>query len=93
MVVDQIAKISESKKSSATYNGYSSCPLYTGDQQLMLMEFKYGGVADETFTNSQDKPNRLFFHFKKNLFPWIYWHIAPKGTWFGKRTLFKPSFE
>ena len=31
------------------YNGYSSCPLFVGDGKLMLVEFKYGGVSDETF--------------------------------------------
>ena len=31
------------------YNGYSSCPLFVGDGKLMLIEFKYGAVADETF--------------------------------------------
>jgi hypothetical protein len=31
------------------YNGYSSFPLFVGDGKLMLVEFKYGGVSDETF--------------------------------------------
>lgn len=31
------------------YSGYSSCPLFVGDGKLMLIEFKYGAVADETF--------------------------------------------
>jgi NADPH-dependent 2,4-dienoyl-CoA reductase/sulfur reductase-like enzyme len=33
----------------AHYNGYSSCPLFTGDKKLMMIEFKYGGGSDETF--------------------------------------------
>jgi len=32
-----------------SYGGYSSCPLFVGDGKLMMIEFKYGGVADETF--------------------------------------------
>jgi sulfide:quinone oxidoreductase len=32
-----------------TYNGYSSCPLLVGDSKLMMIEFKYGNEADETF--------------------------------------------
>jgi hypothetical protein len=35
--------------SKAKYDGYASCPLFVGDGKLMMIEFKYGGVADETF--------------------------------------------
>ena len=35
------------------YEGYASCPLFTGDGKLMLAEFKYGGIVDETFFNDQ----------------------------------------
>ena len=37
------------KQRQGTYNGYSSCPLFVGDGKLMMIEFKYGGVADESF--------------------------------------------
>ena len=36
----------------ANYSGYSSCPLFVGDGKLMMIEFKYGGIADETFYQS-----------------------------------------
>ncbi len=35
------------------YEGYSSCPLFVGNNELMLAEFKYDGVIDETFFNDQ----------------------------------------
>lgn len=56
---------------SAEYDGYASCPLLTGHGELMLCEFKYGGVPKETFANvlgGQEVPNRLFYHLKKDLF-------------------------
>lgn len=31
------------------YEGYTSCPIFTGDNKLILAEFKYDGVVDETF--------------------------------------------
>ena len=58
----------------------------------MLMEFKYGGVPDETFTTRQDRPNRFFFWFKKYLFPFVYWNFVPKGLWFGRSAFIKPKF-
>ena len=26
---------------NASYNGYSSCPMFVGDSKLMMIEFKY----------------------------------------------------
>lgn len=37
------------KKELGKYDGYASCPLFVGDGKLMMIEFKYGGIADETF--------------------------------------------
>jgi len=58
----------------------------------MLMEFKYGGVPDMTFLPNQQKPNRFFFHFKRDIFPRVYWDLMPRGLWYGKRVCFKPRF-
>jgi eukaryotic sulfide quinone oxidoreductase len=76
-----------------SYNGYSSCPVFVGDKKLMLMEFKYGGIPDETFSTSQNTPWRFFFLFKKYLFPFVYWNFVPKGLWFGRSGFFKPKYN
>jgi sulfide:quinone oxidoreductase len=34
---------------TAKYNGYTSCPIFVGNGKLVLAEFLYGGVVDETF--------------------------------------------
>lgn len=55
----------------ASYDGYASCPLLTGHNELMLCEFKYGGVPQETFEGifgGQEVPNRAFYHLKKDFF-------------------------
>lgn len=31
------------------YEGYTSCPIFTSQSKLLLAEFKYDGVIDETF--------------------------------------------
>lgn len=36
-----------------SYTGYASCPLFVGKLKLMLAEFKYDGVIDETFYKDQ----------------------------------------
>jgi sulfide:quinone oxidoreductase len=58
----------------------------------MLIEFKYGGIPDETFTSKQNEPSRLWFHMKRDALPWIYWHILPKGRWFGRNMIFPPRY-
>ncbi|KAJ3526358.1 hypothetical protein NM688_g8271 [Phlebia brevispora] len=85
------------KVSSAKYDGYTSCPLLTGYGQLMLAEFKYGGAPKETFASvpflgDQKVPRRLFYHFKKDLFPWAYWNYMLQGKWFGSSGFFRPRF-
>ncbi|GAA5959895.1 hypothetical protein JCM21900_005997 [Sporobolomyces salmonicolor] len=75
------------------YDGYASCPLLTGHNELMLAEFKYGGVPKETFApylGSQDKPNALYYYLKKDFFPFVYWNSFVKGTWFGTNAWVRP---
>lgn len=83
------------KVSSAKYDGYTSCPLLTGYGELMLAEFKYEFVPKESFANylgDQTKRRRLFYHFKKDLFPWAYWNRMVDGKWFGPSGPFRPKF-
>jgi hypothetical protein len=97
----------------------ASCPLLTGHGELMLAEFKYGGVPDETFakfgfdqavpnrcarppslpsshdrlTDSREMKTRLFYHLKKDAFPYLYFQYMTQGQWYGKKGLFAPRFE
>jgi len=72
-----------------TYDGYTSCPLLTGDRKVMLAEFKYGGEPKETFGNwfgvDQAVPRRAFYHLKKDFFPWVYSEYMVKGMWGGPK--------
>jgi sulfide:quinone oxidoreductase len=78
---------------NAKYDGYTSCPLFIGDNKLMLMEFKYGGEAAETFsTQGQTSGKGIFYKLKKDVFPYVYFNFMNKGKWFGKDHFFKPKF-
>ncbi|KAK4096776.1 FAD/NAD(P)-binding domain-containing protein [Parathielavia hyrcaniae] len=70
------------------YDGYTSCPLLTEYGKVMLAEFKYGGVPQETFNRvgwDQATPRRAFYHLKKDFFPWVYYQSMVKGTWGGPK--------
>lgn len=96
VLVDNLLAAIRGKELKAGYTGYASCPLLTGHGELMLCEFKYGGVPDETFAKvpgigSQDVPRRAFYHLKKDFFPKVYWNSFVKGTWFGRNGLIRPD--
>jgi len=92
VLVDTISRAIENKPARAKYDGYASCPLFVGDNKLMLIEFKYGGVANETFSTNQTTPSRAAFMLKKELLPVAYFDYMPKGKWFGKN-FFQPNFD
>lgn len=79
----------EGKELLGDYDGYTSCPLLTGEKKVLLAEFKYGGVPKETFNQwfglDQAVPRRAFFHLKKDFFPWVYDRFHVKGQWGGPR--------
>lgn len=67
----------------ASYDGYAACPIFVGDQKLMLSEFRYGRQTWTTFKKDQTKPTKAFYQLKKEIFPRVYWGLMPKGRWFG----------
>ncbi len=69
------------------YDGYTACPIFVGQNKLLLAEFKYNGVKVETFAPfiNQAKPNWFFFLFKRYLFPFVYWNFVNRGIWRGRK--------
>jgi len=83
------------KIGNGRYDGYTSCPLLTGYGEVMLAEFMYGFEPKESFSKflgDQKQPRRLYYHFKKDLFPWAYWNFMIGGRWYGPSGLFRPKF-
>ncbi|KAI1343093.1 FAD/NAD(P)-binding domain-containing protein [Xylariaceae sp. FL0016] len=94
VMVDNLLATMNGKDLKASYDGYASCPLLTGHGELMLCEFKYGGIPKETFARflgGQEEPNRLYYHLKKDIFPSVYWNFYVNGTWFGPSGLSRPE--
>ncbi|KAF2018318.1 sulfide-quinone oxidoreductase-like protein [Aaosphaeria arxii CBS 175.79] len=93
VLVSNLLQVAEGKEPSAEYDGYTSCPLLTGEDKVLLAEFKYGGVPKETFNAmfgiDQIEPRRAFFHLKKDFFPWVYGKYHVNGTWGGPKGFIK----
>ncbi|KAH8167896.1 hypothetical protein CIB48_g353 [Xylaria polymorpha] len=94
VMIDNLLATMAGKELKAGYDGYASCPLLTGHNELMLCEFKYGGVPKETFAHifgGQETPSALFYYLKKNIFPFVYWSYFLKGLWYGPSHFIRPD--
>ncbi|XP_043188056.1 sulfide:quinone oxidoreductase, mitochondrial-like isoform X2 [Amphibalanus amphitrite] len=74
---------------TASYDGYTSCPLVTGYSKCILAEFKFDGVPLETFPIDQGKERWAPFVMKKELMPFLYWQLMLKGYWNGPKVIRK----
>lgn len=64
---------------SASYDGYTSCPVVTGYGKMVLAEFDYDKNPKETFPFNQAKERRSMWVLKKYVLPLLYWHGMLKG--------------
>lgn len=93
LLVSNLLAATQGKQLEAAYDGYTSCPLLTGENKVLLAEFKYGGVPKETFKEwlgvDQGVPRRAFYHLKKDFFPWVYGKYHVEGRWGGPKGLIR----
>ncbi|KAF8507244.1 hypothetical protein JB92DRAFT_2961374 [Gautieria morchelliformis] len=98
VVAENVFRLMDTGKiSNAAYDGYTSCPLLTSYNKLLLAEFTYGAKPKETFHNmlsiDQGKPRRSFYYLKRDFFPWVYFNYFVTGKWFGPRGFSRPDFS
>lgn len=63
----------------AKYDGYTSCPLVTGYNKLVLAEFDYNLTPCETFPFDQSEERFSMYLMKRELLPILYWNGMLKG--------------
>lgn len=73
VVVANVLSMMEKHPFGANYNGYTSCPLVTGYGKLVLAEFDYNNVPQETFPFDQSKERWSMYMLKKEILPRMYW--------------------
>ncbi len=63
------------------YNGYASCPLVTDYGKVLMAEFDYDGVPQETFGAVVDQGHEQasMWMVKRWVLPWLYWNIMLPG--------------
>uniref|UniRef100_A0A8C5L9U1 Sulfide:quinone oxidoreductase, mitochondrial n=1 Tax=Jaculus jaculus TaxID=51337 RepID=A0A8C5L9U1_JACJA len=71
------------------YDGYTSCPLVTSYNRVILAEFDYKGQPLETFPFNQGKERLSMYFMKADLMPFLYWNVMLRGYWGGPAFLRK----
>ena len=64
---------------TASYDGYSSCPVVTGYGKMMLAEFDYDNEPAELFPFDQSKERYSMWLLKTQVLPRLYWHGMLRG--------------
>lgn len=79
VLVSNLLAVMKAKSMTASYNGYSSCPIITGYNKLVLAEFDYNNTPVETFPFDQSKERWSMYQMKKYLLPYLYWNQILPG--------------
>lgn len=64
---------------TATYDGYTSCPLVAGYGGLILAEFAYGLLPQATFPFDQAEEHYSVYALKAYGLPAMYWNGTLRG--------------
>ena len=80
VVVANLLAVIDNKPLTASYEGYSACPIPTSYGKLMLAEFDYSNKPTMTFPFDQAKPRWTMWMLKTKVLPWMYWNKILKGT-------------
>lgn len=79
VLVDNLLAHRAGKQLEAKYDGYSSCPIITEIGKVMLAEFDYDGVPQETFPFDQARPRYSMYMLKAYGLAEVYWNGMLRG--------------
>lgn len=79
IVAENMIAVMQGDKPEHKYDGYTSCPLVTGYNKLILAEFDYEKKPCETMPFDQGKERYSMYLLKKEFLPRMYWHGMLKG--------------
>lgn len=77
--VANIVALIEGREMDGHYDGYTSCPLVTSYNSMVLAEFDYDKVPQESFPFDQSKERFSMMMLKKHGLPNLYWHGMLRG--------------
>jgi sulfide:quinone oxidoreductase len=79
VLVENLRAAMAGRPLTASYKGYTSCPVVTGYGKMVLAEFDYDGKPMESFPIDQSKERYSMWLFKGWFLPWLYWNLMLRG--------------
>lgn len=80
VVVENVLVTLNGQEPSATYDGYSSCPIVTAQGKMLLAEFDYSMTHHKTIPLIDTvKERRDMWYLKRYGLPFLYWNLMLKG--------------
>lgn len=79
VLVENLVAQMSGQATPGRYDGYTSCPLVTGYGKLVLAEFDYDKVPQETFPFDQSQERYSMYAMKAYALPQMYWHGILRG--------------
>jgi len=92
VLVSNLLAVMADRPLTATYNGYTCCPLVTSYNTAIMAEFGYGGQPMPSFPVDQTKERWDMWLVKRYGLPFLYWNRMLKGAAF-EGDLFKPVMK
>lgn len=80
VVAENIMACIRNQPMTNIYDGYSSCPIVTGYNKLILAEFDYTKEPAESMPFNQAVERASMYMMKKDFLPIMYWNGMLKGT-------------
>lgn len=80
VVVENVIARLEDRPPPASYDGYSSCPIVTGEGKMLLAEFDYTMTQHKTIPLIDTvKERRDMWYLKRYGLPALYWNLMLRG--------------
>jgi sulfide:quinone oxidoreductase len=80
VVVENLLATMSGREPTASYNGYSSCPLTTARNKMLLAEFDYSGQPTPSIPVIDTIRERTdMWYLKRRGLPFLYWNLMLRG--------------
>lgn len=80
VLVENLLAVIAGGEPTATYDGYTACPLVTGYGKLVMAEFDYDLNPTPSFPLIDTTKERWsMYQLKRHLLPRFYWHLMMRG--------------
>ncbi|MFD5565104.1 NAD(P)/FAD-dependent oxidoreductase [Kitasatospora griseola] len=80
VVVENLLAVLDGREPTAGYQGYSSCPLTTARNRMLLAEFDYSGRPTPSIPVIDTVRERAdMWYLKRHGLPFLYWNLMLRG--------------